>query len=81
MVMWGAKMLVGLKREPSPPDLTKRSKILLRTAARSGERTTTLKTAPTQLHHALGHLQKLRAMGSLWEGCMCSRFGLCRLPP
>ena len=43
--MWGAKMLVGLKREPSPPDDTKSLKILLRTAASWGERTTTLSTA------------------------------------
>ena len=46
-MMWGAKMLTGLKREPSPPDLTKRLKIWLLTAARSGERTTTLNTAPS----------------------------------
>ena len=48
IVMWGAKICVGLKREPSPPDVMNRSNILLLTAARSGERTTTLKTAPAQ---------------------------------
>lgn len=47
-VMWGAKMLTGLKRDPSPPASTNLVKICLRSAARSGERTTTLNTADTE---------------------------------
>lgn len=44
-MMCGAKMLVGLKREPSPPASTYRSKTALRKAAKSGALTTMLNTA------------------------------------